>query len=213
MTNLFWTPAWKAGDYEIQEMRLLYGGLFQVQQLVLRHRLFQGEWSGWLTREFVQRQDAAAVILYDPIQNKVVMVEQFRVGLIGRSAQESPWMLEIVAGLLEEGEAIEEAIRREALEEAGCEIKELIKIREFYNSPGGFSEKTTIFCGIVDVNGIAGIHGLESEGEDILVHVLSPEWIFNAIDKNQIATSSSTMIAIQWLQLVLEKRKRDGKSI
>lgn len=213
MTNLYWAPAWKTEDYEIRERHLVYSGLFQVQQLVLRHRLFQGEWSVWLTREFVQRQDAAAALLYDPIQNKVVMVEQFRVGLIGRPSHESPWMLEIVAGLLEEGESIEDAIRREALEEAGCEIKELIKIREFYNTPGGFSEKTTVFCGIVDVDGITGIHGLETENENILVHVLSPEWVFNAIDKQEIATSSSTMIAVQWLQLELEKRKRDGKSI
>lgn len=209
MTNSHWMPAWQPKDYEIRETRLVYGGLFQVQQLILRHRRFQGEWSDWLTREFVQRQDAAAVILYDPIQNKVVMVEQFRVGVIKR--EESPWMLEIVAGLIEEGEAIEASIRREAREEANCEIKKLIKIREFYNTPGGFSEKTTVFCGIVDVSGVDGIHGVENEGEEILVHVLSPEWLFEAINKNQIATSSSTMIAIQWLQLELERK--DGKSI
>ena len=190
----------------------MYNGVFQVRQYLLRHRLFKGEWSDWLTREYVVRQDGAAVILYDPNHHKVVMVEQFRVGLL-KASKTSPWMLEVVAGLLEVGESIEETIRREAKEEAGCEIKNLIKIGEFYNTPGGFSEKTTVFCGIVDVDGVAGIHGLESEGEDILVHVISPEWVFHAIEKNEIATSASTMIAVQWLQLQLNMRRDNVKNL
>lgn len=198
MTNNKWVPAWGSHDFEIQKENFVYEGVFQVKQFTLRHKLFSGDWSPWLQREFVQRQDAAAVILFDPLQNKVVMVEQFRVGLIKQGGR-SPWILEIVAGLLEEGESIEDTIIRESIEEAGCEIKKLIKIGEFYNTPGGFSEKTTVFCGIIDVDGVAGIHGLDSEDEDILVHVLSPEDLFKAMSEGQLVTSASTMIALQWL--------------
>lgn len=206
MTNINWVPAWKTQDFEIQKENLVYNGVFQVKQYILRHRLFNGEWSAWVSREFVQRQDAAAVILYDPTQHKVVMIEQFRVGLI-HATDESPWMLEIVAGLLEDDESIEEAICRESIEEAGCNIKRLIKIGEFYNSPGGFSEKTTVFCGLVDVDGVAGIHGVAAEDEDILVHVISPEALFTALERGQLVTSASTMIAIQWLQQHIQSGK------
>lgn len=210
MTNPGWVPAWGSSDFEIQKENLVYDGIFSVKRFVLRHRLFRGDWSPWLQREFVKRQDAAAVILYDPLQNKVVMVEQFRVGLIEQPTEGSPWMLEIVAGLLEQGESAENSILREAAEEAGCEIKKLIKIGEFYNTPGGFSEKTTVFCGLVDVNGVEGIHGVDSEDEDILVHVLSTEWLYQAMDQGQLVTSASTMIAIQWLRQHSDGRKLIG---
>src|SRR5688572_15457731 len=119
MTDSSWVPAWKMQDVEIQKENLMYDGVFKVRQYVLRHRLFEGPWSDWLTREFVKRQDAAAVILYDPHQHRVVMVEQFRVGMLNQASR-SPWMLEIVAGLIDEGESIENTIYREAKEEAGC---------------------------------------------------------------------------------------------
>lgn len=207
MTNPEWVPAWQPQDFEIQQENLVYNGVFQVKRFSLRHRLFNGNWTPLLQREFIQRQDAAAAILYDPIQNKVVMVEQFRVGLIGRPERQSPWMLEIVAGLLDEGESAEDTILRESVEEAGCEIKKLIKIGEFYNTPGGFSEKTTVFCGLVNVDGVEGIHGLDTEDEDILVHVLSPEGLYQAMDQGQLVTSASTMIAIQWLRQHSENGK------
>jgi len=206
MTNLVWQPAWQVQDYEIQKNDLVYGGVFQIKQLRLRHRLFSGEWSSWVEREFITRRDAAAAVLYDPVEDKVVMVEQFRVGLLGEK-ERSPWMLEIVAGLLEDGESAENTILREAIEEAGCEIQTLIRIGDFYNTPGAFSEKTTVFCGIVSVDGVAGIHGVETEEEDILVHVLSPDAINKALDEGQLVTSASTLIALQWLRRQREQGK------
>jgi len=206
MTNPGWLPTWQADDYEIQKENLVYGGVFRVKQLILRHRLFSGAWGAWVVREFIERQDAAAAILYDPVQDKVVMVEQFRVGLLGKQNRQSPWMLEIVAGLVEEGESAESTILREAFEEADCEIQSLIRIGNFYNTPGGFSEKTTVFCGIVSVDGVAGIHGVATEEEDILVHVLSPDAIDQALDEGQLVTSASTLVALQWL-----RRQRAGK--
>lgn len=201
-----WLPTWHADDYEIQKNDLSYDGVFQIRELILRHRLFSGEWSPWVSREFIERQDAAAAVLYDPTENKIVMIEQFRVGLIGDKDASSPWILEVVAGLIEEGESAEATIVREAVEEAGCEIQKLIKIGDFYNTPGGFSEKTTVFCGVVSVNGVEGIHGVD-DGEDIMVHIFDPDHIDKLLDEGRLITSASSLIALQWLRLARSRGK------
>ncbi len=199
MSKWEWSARWQSTDVEIKEEKLVYKEFFQVKSLSLRHRCFSGEWSDWLTREQICRQDAAAVILFDPGEDKIIMIEQFRTGIMGKP-DTSPWMLEIVAGLLEEGENPDNTVIREAQEEAGATILTLIKIGEFYNSPGGFAEKTHVYCGIVDATGIGGIHGVGTEHEDICVHVLSRISVFNALEKGDLLTSASTVIALQWLK-------------
>lgn len=200
MTEGTWSASWQASDVEIQKEEIAYNGFYQIKKIHLRHRCFNGEWSDVLIREQMRRQDAAAILLFDPQQDKVVLVEQFRTGLLGKYAHQSPWLLEIVAGLLEPEEDPLQTAIREAKEEANCEIKECIKIGEFYNSPGGFAEKTYLYCGIVDATGAGGIHGVGSEHEDIQVHVLASEYIFNAIETGKYMTSASTLIALQWLK-------------
>lgn len=200
MATPVWVPSWQHEDVELEKTNLSYKGFYSVQQLRLRHKCFSGEWSPWLLREQVSHSDAAAVLLVDPQQQKLVLVEQFRVGMLGREPT-SPWLLEIVAGLLEPGEKPEETVIREAIEEANCQILQLFPIGEFYNTPGGFAEKTTLFCGIVNATGVGGIHGIGTEHEDIRVHVLDVQAVLAALENGSFLTSSSTMIALQWLAL------------
>jgi ADP-ribose pyrophosphatase len=201
MSLLKWTPSLQAQDFEIKQENLVYEGFFQVRSLTLRYRRFSGEWSAWIVREQIRRDDAAAVLLYDPIAAKVVLIEQFRVGLIAGKSPRSPWLLEIVAGLLENEEDPESTVVRETQEEAGCEIKDLVKIGEFFNSPGGFAEKTFIYCATVDASAAGGIYGNGAEHEDIRVHVLPFESVLKGIECGEIITSASTYIALQWLAL------------
>lgn len=201
-TPPIWVPSWQHEDVEFEKTNLGYRGFYSVQQLRLRHKCFSGEWSNWLEREQVRHSDAAAVLLIDPIQSKLVLVEQFRVGLLGMPT--SPWLLEIVAGLLEPGEKPEETVLREAKEEANCQIRQLLPIGAFYNSPGGFAEKTTLFCGIIDATGVGGIHGVGTEHEDIRVHVLDLFAVLALLQNGSFLTSSSTMIALQWLALSMK---------
>lgn len=201
-----WKPAWQQQDIEIKQKDLVYDGFFNMTRFQLRHRCFSGEWSPWLVREQICRQDAAAILLVDLAQESLVLVEQLRIGLI-ETHVESPWMLEIVAGLLEEGEQPEVTIRREALEEADCQIGALVKIGEFYNTPGGFAEKTTLFCAEVIQRGTKAEGGVLAEDEDIRIHVLPISTVLAAWEQGEFLSSASTVIALQWLKDKVSKRQ------
>lgn len=204
MAMVRWTPTWQSEDFEIKENNSVYEGFFHVKRFLLRHRSFSGEWSAWVSREQIRRADAVAAILFDPKNESLVMVEQFRTGLVNVYPDQSPWLLEVVAGLLEPGESTEDALRREAKEETDCDITQLLKITDFYNSPGGFAEKTTLYCGIVDSKDKVGVMGQAHEHEDIRVHVLPVEEVLTALTQGKWLTSSSTVIALQWLSYHLK---------
>lgn len=209
MTNQtlpFWQPTWQQDAVEIKENNLKYKGFYKLSQMQLRYRCFSGEWSPWLHLEQVRSRDAAAVLLWDRKQDKLVLIEQVRMGIVASQREMSPWLLEIVAGLQEENELPEETARRETKEEAGYEIKELIPIGAFYSTPGGFTEKCTLFCGVVDATNNQVVYGQkQDEHEDIRVHVLPCGPVLDALTKGLFITSASTMIALQWFQLNYKK--------
>lgn len=195
-----WNPHWESDDVEIDSTKVIYQGHFELVTHQLRFKQFSGQWSPWILREQVQIYNSVAVLLYDPKKDCVVLVEQFRVGVMSQT-EHSPWLLEIVAGFADvENESLEQAVMRESKEEANVEIKSLMPVYEYYPSPGGLSEKISIFCGIVDSEGVGGVHGLAEEGEDIKVHTLSYLEVERLIE-NGMLTSSSTLIAHLWLKL------------
>ncbi|WP_346799014.1 NUDIX domain-containing protein [Halomonas sp. Bachu 37] len=183
-------------DVELQQRRCLYQGFFRLEALELRHRLFEGGWSNVMTREVHDRFDAVGVLLYDVKRDAVVMVEQFRAGAI--DDLHSPWKLEVVAGLVEEGESLEDVARREALEESGCNVGELIKLHTYYPSPGACNEQVTLFCGLIDSCGLGGVHGLDEEHEDIRVHVVSFARAWELLENGRLDNAMS-LIAMHWL--------------
>ncbi|HEB96400.1 MAG TPA: NUDIX domain-containing protein [Sedimenticola thiotaurini] len=186
------------GPVEIQAEEELYRGFLGLKRYRLRHRLFAGGTSPPLVRERVESYRAASVLLYDPVADQVVLIEQFRIGAL--EAGEGAWLLEVIGGIVDDDEPAEEVARREALEEAGCRILELLPICRFYVSPGYSSEQISLFCGRVDAASAGGIHGLEEEGEDIRVVVLPAEAALAELDGGR-ANSTSIVIALQWLAL------------
>jgi ADP-ribose pyrophosphatase len=188
----------RAGDVEVLENEVAFQGYFQVRRLTLRHQRFAGDWSDPVTREVFERGDAVGVLPYDPVSDSLVLVEQFRPGAMGRA--ESPWMLELIAGVIEPGESDEELVHREAREEADCELSELVPIATFFPSSGACSEQVRLFCGRVTRAGIGEIHGLEGEGEDILVHSIPRVDALELLAANRIP-NGHTLIALQWLAI------------
>ncbi len=185
-------------QYEILETSTGYAGFFHLLRYRLRHRLFNGEWSPVLTRELFERGHAAAVLPYDPVLDRVVLTEQFRIGALQASG--GPWLLEIVAGMIEAGETPEAVVRRESIEEIGCSIGELVSICDYHVSPGGTSERIHLFCGRVDASQAGGIHGVAAEGEDIRVVVMSADDAIARMGAGEIASAAS-IIALQWLMM------------
>jgi len=183
---------------EIVEREVAYDGYFQIIRYRLRHRQFQGGMSPVLTREVFERGQAAAVLPYDPARDEVVLIEQFRAGAIG--APGHPWLLEPVAGIIEAGETHEEVVRREALEEAGLEIRDLIGVCAYFVSPGGTTERCRVFVGRVETGDAGGVFGRADEGEDIKVHVVPFARIRGLLD-GEHRFASHTVIALQWLAL------------
>lgn len=185
-------------DYEIIKREVLYQGVFRMARYHLRYRLFDGDWSSTINREILERKPAAAVLPYDPILDRVVLIEQFRPGAISNPA--GPWLLEIVAGILEEDEKPAHVAIREAREEANCEVLDIYPICEYFVSPGGSNEYLWVFCGRIDASDAGGIHGLQEENEDIRSLTLSTDEALMLLQEGKIKTSPA-IVALQWLQL------------
>ena len=185
-------------SWKLDKHQVLFSKYFRLEELSLSHELFEGGYSNIFTREIFERGSVVALLPYDPERRTVVLIEQFRAGAIGD--EKTPWLLECVAGVIEEGESEEQVAIRESHEEAGCEVKKLHQISRYYVSPGGTTELCTLYCGIIDSEGIGGIHGLDHENEDIRVEVVDAESAYAMVRDGRIK-SSATIIALQWLEL------------
>lgn len=185
-------------DVEILEKATPYQGYFRVDRYRLRHRLFAGGWGRPVEREVFERGHSVALLPYDPARDEVILIEQFRMGPYAAGGK--PWLLEIVAGIIEPGETAEDVARREAIEEAGCAIADIVPVGGFYVSPGGTSEYVRILCGRVDSASAGGVHGLADEGEDIRVAVMGFDAATAALEGG-LVESSSAFAALQWLAL------------
>ncbi|NBI13075.1 ADP-ribose diphosphatase [[Haemophilus] felis] len=187
-------------DIEILSEERLYKGFFELKKIRFKHKLFAGGYSGVVTRELLYKGAASAVIAYDPIKDSVILVEQVRIGAYQPQSEQSPWLLELIAGMVEEGERPEEVALRESEEEAGVQISDLTHCLSVWDSPGGVIEKIHLFVGTVDSSQAKGIHGLAEENEDIRVHVVHRETAYQWVCEGKINNSIAVM-GLQWLQL------------
>ena len=192
-------------DYEIVKREVLYQGFLRLTRYQLRFRLFNGGFSQLLAREVLERQSAAAILPYDPILDRVVLLEQFRPGALANP--QSPWLVEIPAGIYDTTEKPEKVAKRESQEEVGCEILDIYPICEYFVSPGGSNEYLHLYCGRIDASEVGGIHGIPEEGEDIRTMVLPVDDAFTLMQEGKIKTSPA-IISLQWLQLNREWLKQ-----
>ena len=183
-------------DYEIIERETVCQSYFRIDRYMVRYRLFGGGWSGPVMREVFERGHSVAVLLYDPNADAIVLIEQFRAGAM--AAKMGPWLIECVAGIIDEGETPEAVARREAVEDCGCVIGRIEPIGEFLYSTGACSEVCHLFVGEVDSSTAGGIHGLATEHEDILTHIVPVAAAIEQLDSHKI-DNAAMLIAIGWL--------------
>ena len=191
-----------AQDVRVLESQIVWSGHYAIRRLTLQHKRFAGGWSDPVTREVFERGDAVGVLPYDPVTDSLVLIEQFRPGAM--RGDDTPWMLELIAGVVEPSESDEDVVHREAMEEAACELSDLVPIATVFPSAGACSEQVRLFCGRVSKASIGGFHGLEEEGEDILVHSVARSDALQMLAQDRIP-NGHTLIALQWLHIHGEK--------
>ena len=189
--------------------RILYKGFFSLYEYRFQYRKFDGSVSDAVTREILDRGHAVVLLAYDDKRDEVVLIEQIRIAAI--DTQDTPWMLELIAGMMDhDNESSEEVAKREAMEEAGIIVGQCKPIISYLASPGGLTEQLHILVGQVDSSTARGVHGLAEENEDIKVHVVSREQAYQWVDEG-IINNAASIIALQWLQLNHQSLKDEWK--
>jgi len=191
---------------ELVRQETAFQGYFKVVRYFFRYGLAQGGMSEVISREVFERGQAAAVLPYDPERDEVVLIRQFRAGAY--VAGRHPYTWETVAGIIEQGETAEGMIRREVGEEAGLTVGDVLPIQSIMLTPGACSESCQVFVGRVDATKAGGVFGLASEGEDILVKVMTFADAYAMVERNEVDNAVG-VIGLQWLALHREElRKR-----
>ena len=196
----------KASDVKVIARETRYKSFLQIDTFQLQHSLYEGGWSETIQRELLVKTPAIGVLLFDPQRDELVMVRQFRIGML--DGESSPWPLELVAGLVDTNETLEEVAMREIQEETGLSATDLLPICDYYNSPGASTEKVSLFCARVDASQAGGYHGLSHEHEDIEVLALASSEALTAM-KSGAFNNAMSMIALQWFAMnkqMLEQR-------
>jgi ADP-ribose pyrophosphatase len=195
-------------DVRVESLTRPYSKFFGVEDYVLSHRTFAGGWSNAVHRTAFVSADAVTVLPYDPVLDKVVLIEQFRIGAYARGDRR-PWLLEVVAGRCDSGQSPEAVARREAEEEAGLTLGELEQIARYYVSPGAYNEYIYSYIGRADLSNYQeGTHGLGYENEDIATHLLDVEQLLPLVASGE-ANNTPLIISIMWLALNRERLQKE----
>lgn len=196
--NIIQQATYTHNDVEIQSREYAFKGFVQVEKVSLRHRLFnQTEYTSAIQRELIRRKEAACVLIYNDQQQKFALIEQFRVGAIDDEI--SPWQLEIIAGVLDGDESPESCIRRESIEESGCELNQIKHLFSFYPSAGACDEIFHLYVAQAALPAEGGVFGMPDEGENIQLHIIDYSDLSLLLKSNRLK-NAPVIMALQWLQ-------------
>lgn len=188
-----------ASQVEETGREVTHAGFFLTQTHSLRHPAFDGHMSPPLQREVFVATDAALVLPYDAARDRVLLVEQFRMGPYGRG-DPRPFVLEPVAGRVDAGETPEATAHREAWEEAGLRLDGLEHMTSHYFSPGCSTEFYHCYLGLTDLPDTGrGRGGLETENEDIRTHVLGFDQAMALVESGEVNVGPLVLMLL-WLQ-------------
>jgi ADP-ribose pyrophosphatase len=193
------------GKIEVLGQEWLSQGFMKLAKYTVRHERFDGGMIGPFTREIVMRTVAVGVLPYDPIADKFLLIEQFR--LAAHLAGMPAWQREVIAGIADKDESHEDLARREAIEEANCKVTDLVEMTRFLLSPGMSSEVLILYCGRMDSSQTTGVHGLANEHEDIRSTLYDAKEI-PALLEHGTTGNGPLMMALYWMQANRERLRK-----
>jgi ADP-ribose pyrophosphatase len=204
-------PARLRRDHSIADVRSdrlerPFVGHFALERHELRHRRFDGTMSPTLERLVFASGDAVTVLPYDPVRDRVLLIEQFRAGPFARR-DAVPWCLETIAGRCDADESLEETARREAEEEAGLQLGRFERILGYYPTPAIAAEFITGFIGEADLPASQGFFGLDAEHEDIRAFTLPREEAEAAVASGEV-NNAPLALSLLWLAANAERLRR-----
>jgi ADP-ribose pyrophosphatase len=194
-------------DLEVHDHRYPYFGFFSIEEVDLRFRGQDGAMHGPVMRAAFATGDAVTVLPYDAPRDRVLVVEQFRMGPFARGDSQ-PWTLEAVAGRIDGGETPETAARRELQEEAGLSLSELLPVADYYPTPGAVAEHLYSYVGLTDLPDLTAWRGGEpSETEDIRAHVIDFDRLMALIASGEVNNGPLILTAL-WLSRERDRLRR-----
>lgn len=191
-----------SSKFKIVSKKNLYDGFFKMNEIVLKYKKYDGTWTNSISRELFGGAQVSAVLPYDPLKKEIILIQQFRPGTISKNLDN--YLIEIVAGIIDEGETPEDAAKRECFEETGCVIKKLIPIQGYFPAPGSSESFYHLFLGETETFSGTRIMGLENENEDIKVQSFKSSKVREIMQKGKIL-NGVTLIALQWFFLNIKE--------
>ncbi len=210
--NLF-TPRFSLKDVTVHKKDRVFKQFFAIDRYEVSYKKFNGGETKVLVREVFERDsDAVAVLVWDDKTDEVALIEQFRPGAL--KDDESPWLIEIVAGIIDKGETCEQTAVREVKEEIGVELeeKDLCFITSEYPSPGGISERVTLYVAKADLSHLGNHGGLEIESEDIRVFKAKLDTAYENVMNGRIHNSVAiiAIMSLKWEKAKIVKRLQNN---
>ncbi len=184
-------------QWQVESRRTLYDGFYRIDSVEFKHDLYRGGSTPVIEREMFVRGNVVGVLPYDPVNDTVALIEQFRIGAMYQTPD--PWLVEIIAGMIDTNETPEQVAIREAKEEAGIELDSVELVSHYLASPGASPEEVFVYYAQTDLSQVGGTHGLEHEHEDILVKIYPADVAIGMLDTREVRNSLS-IIALQWLK-------------
>lgn len=185
-------------DVAVAALREPYARFFAMEEIDVSFRRFDGSMSPQVTRAGFIACDAVTVLPYDPVRDRVLVIDQFRAGPYLRGDPQ-PWQIEAIAGRIDPGETPVEAAKREAVEEAGLVLTDLQSVASYYPTPGCSAEFLYSFVALTDLPDMAaGVFGVEGEAEDIRGHLISFDRLMALVASGEISNAPTVLTAF-WL--------------